>query len=154
VARAEAFAGLDDERELDVLGEALRQPARRRRDAEPLERLMREVLVAHLGDDLRGRQEDGGTELVAGAGEGELIEVGQRDDEIDTVLLDEAGQRRDVLRVADARHELVPVGVVERGREAVDVGRDRRRAGPAEGGHDVDALPSAREENRRHGERA
>ena len=40
---------------------------------------------------------------------------------------------------------------VERGRERVDVSCDGRRTGAVEGVDDVDALPRAREEHRRHG---
>jgi hypothetical protein len=115
---------------------------------------VRGVLVAHLGDDLGGREEHGRPELLAVASEDELVEVGERDDQVDVLLSDETRQLGHVLRVADARHELVMVGVVEGRREAVDVGRDRGRAGPTEGGHDVDALARAGEKDGRHGERA
>ena len=93
--------------ELDVVGEPVGQPARRRRDAEALEGLVCHVLVAHLGDDLAGGKEDGRAELVAVLREDELVEIGERDDEVDVVLDDEAGELRHVLRVADARNELV-----------------------------------------------
>ena len=59
----------------------------------------------------------------------------------------------DVVRIVDARHERVRVGVVERGREPVDVGGDGARARALEGGDDVDALPCAREEDAGHGRR-
>ena len=68
-------------------------------------------------------------ELVPRAREHTVIEVGQRHDERDVVLVHERPQRRDVLRIVDPRHEGVRVGVVERGREPVDVGSDRSRAG-------------------------
>jgi hypothetical protein len=42
------------------------------------------------------------------------------------------------------------VGVVQRGREAVEIGGDRRRARAREGAHDVDALPGTGEEDGRH----
>jgi hypothetical protein len=45
----------------------------------------------------------------------------------------------------------VLVRVVERGRERVRVGGDRRGAGPREGGDDVDALARAGEEDGGHG---
>ena len=67
---------------------------------------------------------------------------------------DERGDLRHVARIVDAEDELIAVGVVERRREAVDVGRDRRRARPAEGRDDVHALSCAGEEDRCHGERA
>jgi hypothetical protein len=66
------------------------------------------------------------------------------------VLGDDRRERVDVARVAHSRDERPVVGVVERGRERVEVGRDGRRAGPPEGAHDVDALPRAREEDGRH----
>ena len=130
------------------------QPARRGRDAEALEGLVRDVLVAHLGDDLARREEDGRAELLAALREQELVEIGERDDEVDVVLDYEPGELGDVGGIVDARHELVAIRVVERGREAVDVGRDGGRTGPAEGGHDVDALARAGEKDGRHGERA
>ena len=123
---------------------------RRRRDAEALEGLVCHVLVAHLGDDLARGKEDGRAQLPAALREDELVEIGERDDEVDVVLDDEAGELRHVLRVADARNELVLIRVVERRGQAVDVGRDRRRAGSAEGGHDVDALAGAGEKDGRH----
>ena len=83
----------------------------------------------------------------------QLVEVGERDDQLDVVLGDERRERGDVARVVDARDERVVVGVVERRRERVDVGGDRGRAGPAEGRDDVDALAGAGEEDRRHGGR-
>jgi hypothetical protein len=44
----------------------------------------------------------------------------------------------------------VVVRVVERRRQAIGFGDDGRRARPRELGHDVDALPGAREEDCRH----
>ena len=92
-------------------------------------------------------------EYVAGPGEDELIEIGQRDDEAYAVRLDELLQRRDVAGVVLERDERVLVAVVERGRVGAGVGSDRRGAGLAEGGNGVDAHADAREENGRHGER-
>ena len=121
-----------------------------------LEGLVREVLVAHLrATTSAGERRTGAPSSSRALREDELVEVGQRDDEVDVVLDDEA--RRAAARSPGRptrEDELVAVGVVERRRQAVDVGRDRRRAGPAEGRDDVDALPGAGEEDRRHGERA
>ena len=66
------------------------------------------------------------------------------------MLGDEPRERVDVARVVDARDERAVVGVVERGRERVEVGGDRRRAGAAERADDVDALARAGEEHRGH----
>ena len=82
-----------------------------------------------------------------------LVEVGQRHDEPDVVLGDERRERRHVAGIVDPRDERHVIGVVERGRERVEVGGDRGGAGPAERGHDVDALAGAGEENRGHGGR-
>ena len=115
---------------------------------------MGEVLVAHLLGDLGGRQKNWCAELVARAGEHELVEIGERDDEVDAVLFDELCQLGHVAGVVDPYDELVAVRVVERRSEAVDVRCDRGRTRPAEGRDDVHALPGAGEEDRRHGERA
>ena len=79
-----------------------------------------------------------------------MVEIGERDDQADVVLVDEPAQRGDVAGVVDPRHERMVVGVVERGRERVEVGRDGRRAGAPERRDDVDALPRAGEEDRSH----
>ena len=147
------FAGLHEHGELELGREILGQPARRRRDSERLEGLVGEVLVAHLLRHVRRRQEERCAELVTCAGEDQLVEIGERDDEVDAVLGDELRELRDVARIVDADDELVAVGVVERRRERVDVDGNGRRAGPAEGRDDVDALPCAGEEDRGHGER-
>ena len=112
---------------------------------------VREVLVAHLAADVRrGQEDERRRELVARLGQGDVVEVGERDDQAHVVLADEPGERGDVARIVDARDERVVVGVVERRRQAVGVGDDRRRAGARELGHDVDPLPGAREEDCRH----
>ncbi len=80
----------------------------------------------------RGQHERRG-EPVARAREHLLVEVGERDDQPDAVLGDECGERVDVARVVDPRDEGAAVGVVERRRERVEVGREGRRAGPPEG---------------------
>ena len=48
------------------------------------------------------------------------------------------------------RDERLVVRVVERRRQRVEVGGDRGGTGPAERGHDVDALPRAGEEDGGH----
>ena len=79
-----------------------------------------------------------------------MIEIGERHDQAHVVQRDQVAQRVDVRRVVDARDQRPVVGVVERRRKLVDVCGDRRRAGATERGHDVDALPGAREEDGRH----
>ena len=111
---------------------------------------MREVLVAEPLDRVSVRQQDERAELVARACEQRLVQIGERNEEIDAVLVDDAPQRPYVLRIVDARHEDVAVGVVERRRQRVDVRGDRRRACAAKGTDDVDALARAREEDRGH----
>ena len=59
-----------------------------------LEEGVGEVLVAHRLADLRlGHERQGGLEAAARAREQELVEVGERDDELDVVLLDELRER-------------------------------------------------------------
>ena len=79
-----------------------------------------------------------------------MVEIRERDDQTHVVEADEVAERGDVPRIVDARHECALVGVVERGRELVDVGRDRRRAGARKRSDDVDALARAREQDGRH----
>ena len=98
---------------------------------------------------LVGDEHDGGRELGARPREDHVVEIGERDDQPHVVDGDEVAKGADVAEVVDPRHERAVVGVVERGRERVDVGRDRRRAGAAERRDDVDALAGAREERRR-----
>ena len=120
-----------------------------------LEEEVRLVLVAHRPADLGRRDEhERRRERVARLREEHLVEVGERDDQADVVLGDECRERGDVAGAVDARDERVVVGVVERGRERVGVGRDRRRAGAAEGRDDVHALPGAGEEDGGHGREA
>ena len=57
-----------------------------------------------------------------------MVEVVERDHEPDVVLADELGDRVDVTRVGDERHEHPAVGVVERGRQLVGVRGERDRA--------------------------
>ena len=83
-------------------------------------------------------------------GENEMVEVGQRHDQAHVVHLHKLAERINVAGVVHRRHERAAVGVIERGREVADVGGDRRRASAAERGDDVDALPSAREQDGRH----
>ena len=119
-----------------------------------LEEDVGDVLVRHRGAHLVGRREqERGLELRAAARDDALIDVGDGHDELDVVLGDERGERREVARVVDPGDERHVIRVVERGSQAVEVGCDRRRPGPLERGHDVDALPGAGEENRCHGGR-
>ena len=67
------------------------------------------------------------------------------------MFADEPPKHRHVLGVVDARDQHVRVGVIERGRQRVDVGGDRSRTRTAEGADDVDALSRTREEDGRHG---
>ncbi len=78
------------------------------------------------------------------------IEVGEGNDQLDAVLGDGRGKGGHIPRVVDAWREEVPVGRVERGRERVQVGRDRLAPGAPEGGDDVDTLARAREEDGGH----
>ena len=78
------------------------------------------------------------------------IEIGERNEQVDPVSLDELAQGRDVSVVLDSRDECVQVGVVERRRERVGVGGKRDGTGLTKGPDDVHALARAREENRRH----
>ena len=151
MARAEAAARLDEQRERRIVGDVLGKPRGRRGDAAFLEQQMRLVLVGEPLDDVRLRQEDECAELVARAGERRLVEVGERRDQAHVVLVDERAQRGDVGGVVDPRHEGVPVGVIERGCERVRVGGDRQRAGATERADDVHPLSGAREEDGRHG---
>ena len=143
---------LDEQRERCVVGDAVRQPGRRRRDASFLEQDVREVLVLQPFDRLGIRQEQQCAELVPRAGEHDLVEIRERDDEADVLLLDERPQRGHVLGVVDARDEGVAVGMVERRGEGIRVRRHGHGACPAKSAHDVHALSRAREENRRHGD--
>ena len=70
--------------------------------------------------------------LVARLREHQVVEVGQRHDQPHVVQLDEVAERGDVAGVVDARHERAAVGVVERGRELVDVGRRSSSRRPRE----------------------
>ena len=109
------------------------------------------AIVAHTS--YGGASKSAGSSSVAATREDALVDVGDGHDELDVVLGDERRERREVAGIVDPRHERHVVGVVERGRQPIEVGCDRRRAGPAERGHDVDALAGAGEENRCHGRR-
>lgn len=151
VAGAEALTHLDEQRIAGIVGHLAGEPGARARDAVRDEEGMRQVLVPHRQAHVGGRGEDeSGREVVASGGHDPLVEVGERDDELHVVLDDEGGERRDVARVVDPRDDGPVVGVVERRRERVEIGGDGRRARPSERAHDVDALPCACEEDRRH----
>ncbi len=115
-----------------------------------LEELMREPLVRQRVDDLRGRQEHERAQLVAGTCEHAVVEIGERDDEVDVVLAHELAQRRDVTGIADPRDKRMLVGVVERRRKGVQIGREGMGPGALECRHDVDPLSDAREEDAAH----
>ncbi len=116
-----------------------------------LEELVREVLVGAPRDGFDpGDEHERPTEVFAAVCEDMVVEVGERHDQANVVQLDEIAQGREVADVVDARHERTAVGVVERRCELVDVDGDRRCAGFAKRGHDVDALPGAREQDDRH----
>ena len=107
------------------------------------------VFIRH--DDFRGWQQNECAHLVAGTRQRDLIEICERNDQVDALLLDELAQSRDVSIVLDSRHERMQVGVVESGSERIDVRGNRDRTGLTERLDDVDALSRTREENRRHG---
>ena len=118
-----------------------------------LEEQVREVLVAHRAADLRRRDAARAPERAT-RGERERSSWSRSVSGITSRTSCSAHQLRErgnVRLVRDARHERHTVGVVQRRREPVDVGRDRGRARPREGADDVDALPGAREEDRGHG---
>src|SRR5215469_14132976 len=80
-----------------------------------------------------------------------MVEVGERNDQIRSVFLDERGKRGDVTGVGHERDDRPAIGRVEGRRELVHVDRDGGRAGIPEGGDDVDSLAGAGEEDRGHG---
>ena len=151
VPRAEALAHLHEHREAHAVGNIAGKPGARAVDPVRLEEQVRKVLVRHRPADLGRRCENERRgERVASCGDGLLVEVGQRHEQPDVVLGDESRQRGDIAGVVDAWDEGTVVCVVERGRQGIDVGRDRGRAGAAEGADDVDALPRAGEEHGGH----
>ena len=62
-------------------------------------------LSADRRDHLGVRQEHDRAELLAVLREQELVEVGQRDDQLHVVLADQLLQRGEVARVVDPRHD-------------------------------------------------
>ena len=130
--------------------ELVGQPAGRRGDPTLLEEAVREVLVARAPHDLQRGQQHGRPERFTLGGQQLVVEVGKWHDEPHAVGVDQLTKRAQIGGIVDARNEREVVGVVERGRKLVDVGGDRRRPRPAEGGDDVDALPRAGEEDGRH----
>ena len=112
---------------------------------------MCQVLVLETLDDLRVGEQHHCSELLARACQRDLVEIGQRHDQADVVLLDERAQSRNVVRVVHPRDKGVLVGVVERRCERVGIRCNGCGAGSAERAHDVHALPGTREENGRHG---
>ncbi len=147
VARPEAAPGLHEDREWEVGGQLVLEPGCGRADPALLQEKVRHVLVVRPLGHLGVGQEHERAELASVLGQDRHVEVGEGDDQIDAVLGDGCGKSGHVARVVDTRREEVPVGRVERGREGVQVGRDRLASGAAEGGDDVDALAGAREED-------
>ena len=151
VTRPEPLAHLDQHGEAGVAGDLPGEPRPRARDVVLLEEAVGEVLVAHRAAHRGARREnERRRELVTCGRDDLLVEIGERNDEAHVVLGDERGERGHVAGVVDPRDERGMVGVIERGRERVEVGGDRRRAGAAERAHDVDALPCAGEEDGCH----
>ena len=74
------------------------------------------------------------------------VEVGQRHDRADTVLLAQRAQRRDIRRVVDPRHRDADVGRVLRRRKRVRIRRHHQRM-LRERRDDVVALPHARQQH-------
>ena len=102
---------------------------------------MRLELVRHAPRRIRvGQEDERGREPVAFAGEHREVEVVQRDDEADVVLLTERRRASARTRVGDPRDDDLPVAVVQSGRERVGVDAERDRARGAERAGDVDAL--------------
>ena len=147
VPRPEAATRLHQHREAEVVGEPVGQPRPRCRDAALVEEAVRAVLVLAEADRVGSGQEHERVELVATLGEEQVVEVGERHDQAHVVLLDERAQGLDVAGIVDARHDRAPLGRVQRRRELVDIGGERRRTRAGEGGDDVDALARAGEED-------
>jgi hypothetical protein len=104
VPRAEALACLHEHRIARVVGHLLGRPAARRRDPVRHEEAVCLELVRHAdGRLLVGEEDERGRECRALAREHGEVEVVQRDDELDVVLLPKVGERRDVGRVGDPR---------------------------------------------------
>ena len=89
-ARPEAVARLHEHGEREVVGERVGQPCRRRADAALDEEQVGEPLVGERVDDLGRRQQHERAELVARAREHAVIEIGERNDQLDVVRRDEA----------------------------------------------------------------
>ncbi len=102
----------------------------RRADSALDEEHMGEPLVGERVDDLGRRQQHECAELVPGAGEHSVIEVGQRNDQLDVVRLDEApqGRRRSPGRRPAARRRARPRS---RARARGDSRRSRASVAPA-----------------------
>ena len=151
VTGAEALPGLHEQRKRRVVGNGVRKPGRRRVDAAFLEKNVRQVLVPEPRDDLRVGQQEERAELVPRLGEHHVVEVGQRDDDADVVLLHEPAQRRQIVVVFDPGHKCPVLRGVQRGSQCVDVRGNGRGACAVECVDDVDTLSCAREEDGGHG---
>ena len=77
-----------------------------------------------------------------------MVQIGERDDQADVVLVDESTDRVDVAGVDDPRCDRVVVRMPQGRRERVEVRGDRGGARTRESRDDVDALACAGEENR------
>ena len=110
--------------------------------------MVRLELVRHARGGLGVREEhERRRELLALPRENREVEIVQRDDEADVVLLAQRRERGDVARVRDSGDDDAPVAVVERRRERIRVDPERDGAGGAERACDVDPLADRREEH-------
>jgi len=89
-ALGEAVARLDKERIRRIVGHAVRQPRRRRRDPTFLEQEVCQVLIAETLDDLRFGKQHHRPELGARTRKRDLVEIGERHDQAYVVVFDES----------------------------------------------------------------
>ena len=142
VPRAEALARLHEHGVADVVRHVVGSPAPRRRDPVGHEEAVSLQLVRHAPRRIRvGQEDERGRQSVAFAGENREVEVVQRDDETDVVLLSKRRQRGHIRRIGDPRDDDVPVAVIQSGRERIGVDTKRDGARGTERADDVDALP-------------
>ncbi len=151
VPGAEPAAGFHEHRERDLRRQLFLEPGRGRGHAVRLEEPGCLVLVLAEADRLEPGQEHQRAELVPPRGKQPVVEIGERHHEARAVLGDESGERGDVARVADRRHDRTAIGGVQGRGELVQVGRDGRRSGAPERLDDVDALAGAGKEDDGHG---
>ena len=126
VPRAEALADLDEQGIARIVRHLARQPRPRALDAVLLEEHVRDVLVGHRRAHLVGRREQqGGLEQVAPAGEDALVDVGDGHDELDVVLGHERSERGEVAGIGRPAAR-TPCDL--RGRARAPADRDRMRS--------------------------